>query len=79
MPLLITVFRGIPMNNKHLEPLGGGIKIYVSDSYRFSTDTILLADFQGKSVRKNVLTSARAAELFRFCGTKTTTALISRR
>lgn len=33
------------MNNKHLEPLGGGIKIYVSDSYRFSTDTILLADF----------------------------------
>ena len=33
------------MNNKHLEPLGSGIKIYVSDSYRFSTDTILLADF----------------------------------
>ncbi|MFZ2888135.1 MAG: methyltransferase, partial [Ruminococcus bromii] len=33
------------MNNKHLEPLGGGINIYVSDSYRFSTDTILLADF----------------------------------
>ena len=31
------------MNNKHLEPLGSGIKIYVSDSYRFSTDTILLA------------------------------------
>ena len=45
MPLFNTVFRGIPMNNKHLEPLGGGIKIYVSDSYRFSTDTILLADF----------------------------------
>lgn len=67
------------MNNKHLEPLGSGIKIYVSDSYRFSTDTILLADFSKQIGAKNVLTSARVAELFRFCGTKTTTALTSRR
>ncbi len=27
------------MNNIHLEPLGGGLEIYVSESYRFSTDT----------------------------------------
>ena len=33
------------MNHIHLEPLGGGLKIYVSDSYHFSTDTILLANF----------------------------------
>ena len=33
------------MNDMHLEPLGNGVKIYVSKSYHFSTDTILLADF----------------------------------
>ena len=33
------------MNDIHLEPLGSGVKIYVSKSYHFSTDTILLADF----------------------------------
>lgn len=33
------------MNNIHTEPLGSGLQIYVSDSYHFSTDTILLADF----------------------------------
>lgn len=33
------------MNETHLEPLGSGVKIYVSKSYHFSTDTILLADF----------------------------------
>lgn len=33
------------MENINLEPLGNGIKIYVSKSYHFSTDTILLADF----------------------------------
>ena len=33
------------MNDIHLEPLGSGVNIYVSKSYHFSTDTILLADF----------------------------------
>lgn len=33
------------MINIHLEPLGNGISIFVSDSYHFSTDTILLANF----------------------------------
>lgn len=33
------------MQNIHTEPLGNGINVYVSQSYHFSTDTILLADF----------------------------------
>lgn len=42
------------MNNKHLEPLGGGIKIYVSDSYRFQRTQFYLPIFQSKSVQKCV-------------------------
>lgn len=51
------------MTNEHLEPLGNGISIYVSDSYRFSTDTILLADFSKMDGHKN------CAELGTGCGT----------
>ena len=51
------------MNNIHLEPLGNGIEIYVSDSYHFSTDTILLADFSLPKGRK------KCAELGTGCGT----------
>lgn len=51
------------MNNIHLEPLGNGISIYVSDSYHFSTDTILLADFSKQSGHK------KCAELGTGCGT----------
>lgn len=47
----------------HLEPLGNGIKIYVSDSYHFSTDTILLADFSKPTGRK------KCVELGTGCGT----------
>ncbi len=31
--------------DEHFEPLGNGIEIIVSDSFHFTTDTILLADF----------------------------------
>ena len=51
------------MKNLHLEPLGGGIEIYVSDSYHFSTDTILLADFSRQTGAK------RCADLGTGCGT----------
>ncbi len=51
------------MKNIHLEPLGNGISIYVSDSYRFSTDTILLADFS------KPVGSKKCAELGTGCGT----------
>ncbi|MCH5297474.1 MAG: methyltransferase [Ruminococcus sp.] len=51
------------MNNIHLEPLGNGIQIYVSDSYHFSTDTILLADFSKPTGRK------KCVELGTGCGT----------
>lgn len=51
------------MHNTHLEPLGNGIEIYVSDSYHFSTDTILLADFSLPAGRK------RCADLGTGCGT----------
>lgn len=34
-----------------LEPLGNGIRVYVNDTYHFTTDTILLADFA--NVKKN--------------------------
>ena len=51
------------MNNIHLEPLGNGIQIYVSESYHFSTDTILLADFAMPKGKK------KCAELGTGCGT----------
>jgi len=51
------------MKNIHLEPLGNGIQIYVSESYHFSTDTILLADF-AKPVGKK-----KCVELGTGCGT----------
>ncbi|MBQ1506998.1 MAG: tRNA1(Val) (adenine(37)-N6)-methyltransferase [Ruminococcus sp.] len=51
------------MKNIHLEPLGGGIEIFVSDSYHFSTDTILLADFSKPSGKK------LCADLGTGCGT----------
>lgn len=51
------------MDNIHLEPLGNGVKIYVSKSYGFSTDTILLADF---SMPKG---SKKCADLGTGCGT----------
>ncbi len=51
------------MTNIHLEPLGNGINIYVSDSYHFSTDTILLADFSKLNGHK------KCVELGTGCGT----------
>ena len=51
------------MNNLHLEPLGNGISIYVTDSYHFSTDTILLADFSKPNGSK------KCVELGTGCGT----------
>ena len=51
------------MQNIHLEPLGNGMSIYVSDSYHFSTDTILLADFSKPVGRK------KCVELGTGCGT----------
>ena len=41
------------MKNIHREPLGSGMEIYVSQSYRFSTDTLLLADFSLPAGKKN--------------------------
>ena len=51
------------MENIHLEPLGGGIEIYVSRSFHFSTDTILLADFSKQQGAK------LCADLGTGCGT----------
>lgn len=51
------------MKNIHLEPLGNGIQIYVSESYHFSTDTILLANFAKPKGRK------KCVELGTGCGT----------
>ena len=51
------------MNNIHLEPLGGDINIYVSDSYHYSTDTFLLANFSLPKGRK------KCVELGTGCGT----------
>ncbi len=51
------------MENIHLEPLGNSIKIYVSESYHFSTDTILLADFSYPNGKK------KCVELGTGCGT----------
>jgi hypothetical protein len=45
------------------EPLGGGIRIYVSDAHHFTTDTILLAHFAG------VKNGERVVELGTGCGT----------
>ncbi len=46
-----------------LEPLGNGVSIIVSDSYHFSTDTILLANFA------TVKESDKIVELGTGCGT----------
>ena len=46
-----------------LESLGNSVYVYVSDTYHFTTDTILLADFA--SVRKN----DRVCDLGTGCGT----------
>lgn len=51
------------MENLHLEPLGNGIEIYVTKSYRYSTDTILLADFSKPQGGK------KCVELGTGCGT----------
>lgn len=51
------------MQNIHTEPLGNGIKVFVSDSYHFSTDTILLADFSKPHGRK------KCVDLGTGCGT----------
>ena len=51
------------MKNIHREPLGGGIEIFVSESYHFSTDTVLLADFAKPSGAK------LCADLGTGCGT----------
>ena len=50
------------MNDIHREPLGSGMEIYVSKTHRFSTDTILLADFSLPTGW------ARAAAPSRCCG-----------
>lgn len=51
------------MKDIHLEPLGNGFEIFVSESYHFSTDTILLADFAKPKGKK------RCVELGTGCGT----------
>lgn len=51
------------MQNLHLEPLGKNIQIYVTDSYHYSTDTILLANFS-KPIGKK-----KCVELGTGCGT----------
>lgn len=51
------------MKDIHLEPLGNGFEIFVSQSYHFSTDTILLADFSKPRGRK------KCVELGTGCGT----------
>lgn len=51
------------MKNIHCEPLGRGMEIYVSQSYCFSTDTILLADFSKPAGRK------KCVDLGSGCGT----------
>ena len=50
-------------DSMRLEPLGNGIRIYVSDAHHFTTDTILLADF---AAPKN---GERVVELGTGCGT----------
>ncbi len=57
--IIITMLR----SNEHLEPLGSGHNIIVSDIHHFNTDTILLADFASAKAVKN------AVELGAGCGT----------
>lgn len=47
----------------HIEPLGSGIRLYVSDTHHFTTDTILLASFAA------VKNGERVVELGTGCGT----------
>lgn len=42
-------------DGEHFEPLGGGVKVIVSKENRFSTDTILLADFSSPKKHERVL------------------------
>ncbi len=49
-------------DGEHIEPLGGGLSIIVSDIHHFSTDTILLAHFSGQNRSKS------ACELGTGCG-----------
>ena len=51
------------MDNIHIEPLGCGMEIFVSDTHHFSTDTILLADFSKPCGKK------LCADLGTGCGT----------
>lgn len=51
------------MQHNHIEPLGAGMQVYVCDSYHFSTDTILLADFSRPLGRK------KCVDLGTGCGT----------
>ena len=51
------------MNDIHREPLGSGMEIYVSKTHRFSTGTILLADFSLPTGKKY------CADLGAGCGT----------
>lgn len=50
-------------SGEHLEPLGGGLRVIVSEENHFSTDTILLADFSKPKKYENVI------ELGAGCGT----------
>ncbi len=51
------------MGSIHIEPLGCGMEIFVSDTHHFSTDTILLADFSKPAGKK------LCADLGTGCGT----------
>ena len=51
------------MKTIHIEPLGCGMEIFVSDTHHFSTDTILLADFSKPAGKK------LCADLGTGCGT----------
>ena len=50
-------------DGEHLEPLGGGVRVIVSDENHFSTDTVLLADFASPKKHEN------AVEFGAGCGT----------
>jgi len=50
-------------SGERFEPLGNGIEIVVSDEFRFTTDTILLADFANHKKRD------KAVDLCTGCGT----------
>ncbi|MBR1482837.1 MAG: methyltransferase [Ruminococcus sp.] len=51
------------MSESRLEPLGGGMHVWVSDAHHFSTDTILLAHFSQPKGRK------QCVDLGTGCGT----------